>query len=50
MKQLWADLQFPPINLWNFPKQHKDVSDDEVEEWCKTWREFNDKEGNCGED
>lgn len=20
----WPDLTFPPINLWNFPKQYKD--------------------------
>lgn len=20
----WPDFKFPPINLWNFPKQYKD--------------------------
>lgn len=49
MKHMWAVLQFPPINLWNFPKQYRDVSEKEVEEWYKVWEEFNDKEYNCEE-
>lgn len=24
VKLSWSDLSLPPLNLWNFPKQHRD--------------------------
>ncbi len=39
---MWAELKFPPINLWNFPKQNRDISEKELEAWHDIWEDYSD--------
>ncbi len=41
-KSLWAEMKFPPINLYNLPKQYRDISEDEVARWVEDWQGYQD--------